>query len=53
MLKGALTRWQFIRQILSGRDGVGVEAMSAREPKSSIDRTQPNGKNSISRRRWT
>ena len=31
MLKGALTRWQFIRQILSGRDGAGVEAMSARE----------------------
>jgi hypothetical protein len=31
MLKDALTRWPFIRQILSGGDGAGVEAMSARE----------------------
>jgi hypothetical protein len=31
MLKDELTRWPFIRQILSGGDGAGVEAMSARE----------------------
>jgi formate dehydrogenase major subunit len=30
MLKDTLTRWPFIRQILSGGDGTGVEAMSAR-----------------------
>jgi formate dehydrogenase major subunit len=30
MLKDTLTRWPFIRQILSGSDGTGVEAMSAR-----------------------
>ncbi len=30
MLKDMLTRWPFIRQILSGGDGTGVEAMSAR-----------------------
>jgi formate dehydrogenase major subunit len=30
MLKDSLTRWPFIRQILSGGDGMGVEAMSAR-----------------------
>jgi formate dehydrogenase major subunit len=30
MLKDTLTRWSFIRQILSGGDGTGVEAMSAR-----------------------
>jgi formate dehydrogenase major subunit len=30
MLKDTLTRWPLIRQILSGRDGTGVEAMSAR-----------------------
>jgi formate dehydrogenase major subunit len=29
MLKDTLTRWPFIRQILSGGDGTGVEAMSA------------------------
>jgi hypothetical protein len=31
MLEDALPRWPFIRQILSGGDGAGVEAMSARE----------------------
>jgi formate dehydrogenase major subunit len=30
MLKDTLTRWPFIRQILSGSDGTGVEAMSTR-----------------------
>ena len=30
MLKDTLTRWPFIRQILSGGDGTGAEAMSAR-----------------------
>ena len=30
MLKDTLTRWPVIRQILSGGDGTGVEAMSAR-----------------------
>jgi formate dehydrogenase major subunit len=30
MLKDTLTRWPFIRQILSGGDGTGIEAMSAR-----------------------
>jgi hypothetical protein len=30
MVKDTLTRWPFIRQILSGGDGTGVEAMSAR-----------------------
>ena len=30
MVKDALTRWPFIRQILSGGDGTGVEAMSVR-----------------------
>jgi formate dehydrogenase major subunit len=30
MLKDTLRRWPFIRQILSGGDGTGVEAMSAR-----------------------
>jgi formate dehydrogenase major subunit len=30
MVKDSLTRWPFIRKILSGGDGAGVEAMSAR-----------------------
>ena len=30
MLKNALNRWPFIRQILAGADGTGVEAMSDR-----------------------
>jgi len=30
MLKDTLIRWPFIRQILSGSDGTGVEAMSTR-----------------------
>jgi formate dehydrogenase major subunit len=30
MLKETLTRWPFIRQLLTGGDGTGVEAMSAR-----------------------
>jgi formate dehydrogenase major subunit len=30
MLNETLTRWPFIRQIMSGGDGTGVEAMSAR-----------------------
>jgi formate dehydrogenase major subunit len=30
MLKDTLTRWPFIRQILSGGDGTGIEAMSPR-----------------------
>jgi len=30
MLKDTLTRWPFIRQVLSGSDGTGVEAMSTR-----------------------
>ena len=31
MLEDAMTRWRFTRQILSGGEGAGVEAMSARE----------------------